>query len=146
MSENLDVVRRANELFTAGDWDAALELVHPSVAFRDLQTAPDIPEVLHGRDSVLLALAHWIDAYDEFGAEVYEYIDADPWVVCDTRWHGKGKGSEVLVDVHQADTCKVEDGKIVEWIVGYPDVATALKAVRSAEQADRLGGVRASER
>src|SRR6478752_9924119 len=114
--ENVELVRRSNALFTAGDWDALFALYHPDVEFRDLQNAPDLPEVLHGPDSIRLALTNWTDAYDEFGAEVYRYIDADPWVVCDTRWYGKGKGSDVLVDVRQVDVCRVEDGKVVEWV------------------------------
>ena len=52
--------------------------------------------------------------------------------ICDTRSHGKGKGSDVI-DVHFADAYEVKGGKIVRAIVGYPDVATALEAVGLAE-------------
>jgi ketosteroid isomerase-like protein len=127
--KNVELVRHSNVLFNAGDLDAAVELMHPDVEFRDLQHAPDLPQVLHGLDSVRLVLRHWTDAYDDFGVEVYEYVDADPWVIADVRWHGRGKGSGIRVDVRQADACRVEDGKIVAWIVGYPDLATALKVV-----------------
>jgi hypothetical protein len=34
----------------AGEWDALFELCHPDVEIRDLQHAPDLPEVLHGLD------------------------------------------------------------------------------------------------
>jgi ketosteroid isomerase-like protein len=127
--ENVEVVRRVNELFIARAWDAMFELFDPEIEFRDLQHAPDLPETLHGRHSIRRTLAHWIEAYDEFGAEIYEYIDADPWVVVDVRWHGKGKGSGLPIDVHVADACKVEDGTVVRWIIGYPDVVAALRAV-----------------
>jgi ketosteroid isomerase-like protein len=129
-AENVEIVRRANALFNAGDFEAGLQAVHPDVVFRDLQNAPDLPEVMRGRDSVLRALAHWLDAYDDFGVEVHEYVDADPWVIADVRWHGKGKGSDLRVDVRQVDMCRVKDGAIVEWIVGYPDMAAALEAAR----------------
>jgi ketosteroid isomerase-like protein len=132
--ENVEILRRANALFRVGDWDAVLDLYHPDVEFRDLRHAPDLPEVLYGRESVRLALTNWLDAYDEFGAEILgEYIDAHPWVICDTRWYGKGKGSDVPIDVRGADACKVEEGMIVRWTVGYPDVSTALKAVALEE-------------
>jgi ketosteroid isomerase-like protein len=131
-AKNVEIVRRANALFNAGDVEAGLELVHPNVVFRDLQNAPDLPEVLEGRDSLARVLAHWVDVYDEFSAEVYDYVDADPWVIADVRWHGKGKGSELRVDVRQADMCRVQDGRVVEWIVGYPDMATALEATGSS--------------
>src|ERR1700694_3527126 len=130
---NVEIMRRANALFNAGDWDALFELYHPNVELRDLQHAPDLPEVLRGADAMNLVVANWTEVYDEFGAEVYDYIDADPWVICDTRWHGKVKGSDVPIDVHVADAYEVKDGKIVRAINSYRDVATALKAVGLAE-------------
>ena len=107
--------------------------MHPDVVFRDLQNAPDLPEVLEGRDSLALALAHWLDVYEDFRVEVHDYVAADPWVIADVRWHGKGKGSDLRVEVRQVDMCRVEDGKIVEWIVGYPDMETALEAATSRD-------------
>jgi hypothetical protein len=67
--------------------------------------------------------------HDEFRVELYEYIDAHRWVVCDVRWCGTGKGSDLLVDIRAADAYQVEGGKIVRVILGYSDVATALRAV-----------------
>ena len=49
----------------------------------------------------------WTEVYTEFGAEVYDYIDAHPWVVCDTRWYGKSKDNDVPVDVRVADAYEV---------------------------------------
>ena len=132
--KNVEILRRCAELLNVGDWDALFELYHPDVRveFRDLQPPPEMPEVLEGREALRRVVAHWTEPYDEFGAEVYEYIDAHPWVICDTRSHGKGKGSDVI-DVHFADAYEVKGGKIVRAIVGYPDVATALAALGQAE-------------
>lgn len=132
---NVEILRRCAELLNVGDWDAVLELYHPDVhvEFRDLQPPPDIPEVLQGREAIRRVVAHWTAPYDEFGAEIYEYIDAHPWVICDTRSHGKSKGSDVSIDVHFVDAYEVKDGKIVRAIVGYPDVATAIEAVGPAK-------------
>jgi ketosteroid isomerase-like protein len=129
--KHVEILRGCAELLNVGDWDALFELYHldAHVEFRDLQPPPDIPEVLQGREAIRLVVAHWTEPYDEFGAEVYDYIDAHPWVICDTRWHAKGKGSDVPIDVHFADAYEIKDGKIVRAIIGYPDVATALKAV-----------------
>ncbi len=131
--ENVEIVRRGTVLVNAGDWDALFELYHPDVEFRDLQHVPDMPEMLRGRDAVRLVVANWTEVYDEFGAEVYEYVDAHPWVICDTRWHGKAKGSDVPIDIHVADAYEIKDGKVVRVIMSYPDVATALKAVGLSE-------------
>jgi ketosteroid isomerase-like protein len=131
--ENVEVARRGIALANAGDWDAVFELYHPDVEYRDLQHGPDMPEVLQGHAGLRLVVTLWTEVYDEFGAEVYEYIDADPWVICDTRWYGKGKGSDVPIDVHVADAYEVKDGKIVRAIMSYSDVATALEAVGLSE-------------
>ena len=126
---NVAIVKRGLALANAGDWDAAFALYHPDAEYQDLQHGPDMPEVLHGLSGLRRVVAMWTDVYDEFGAEVYEYIDADPWVVCDTRWYGRSKDSSVPVDVRVADTYEMRDGKIARAVMGYPDVPTALKAV-----------------
>jgi ketosteroid isomerase-like protein len=133
--KNVQILGRCAELLNVGDWDALFELYHPDVEveFRDVQPPPDIPEVLRGREGVRRVVDHWTAPYDEFGAEVYQYIDADPWVICDTRWHGKSKGSDLPTDVRFADAYEVEGGKIRRAIIGYADVATALEELGPGE-------------
>jgi SnoaL-like domain len=92
-----------------------------------------VPEVLHGLEGLRRVVAHWTAPYDEFGAEVFEYVDAHPWVICDTRWHVKGEGSDASIDVHFADAYEIKDGRIVRAIMGCPNVATALEVVRLQE-------------
>jgi ketosteroid isomerase-like protein len=131
--ENVEILRRANVLANAGGWDTVLdELYHPDAELRDLRHGPDLPELAQGREAVRLVLRSWMAAYDEFGAEVYQYVDVDPWVVCDTRWYGRGKGSDVPIDVRGADAYELRDGKVFRAVIGYPDVATALEAVGPA--------------
>jgi ketosteroid isomerase-like protein len=127
--ENVEVVRRGFASANAADWDAVVEGYDPEVEFRDLRPTPDTPEVFHGHASIRRVLALWTEVYDEFGAEVYEYVDADPWVICDTRWHGKAKGSDVHIENRVADGYEVRDGRIVRAIMSFPDIATALRTV-----------------
>jgi hypothetical protein len=61
--------------------------------------------------------------------EIYEYIDAHPWVICPTRWGGTGNQSGATIDLRTADAYLVKEGKIVRAVLSYPDVQTALKAV-----------------
>jgi hypothetical protein len=63
--------------------------------------------------------------------EVHEYIDADPWVVCDVHWHATGKGSDVPIDWRVAEAYEFKDGKVVRSLFGFPNVAAALEAVGS---------------
>jgi ketosteroid isomerase-like protein len=131
--KNIRLLRRCAELLNVGDWDALLELYDADVEveFRDLQPPADIPDVLHGREGVRRIAAHWTAPYDEFGAEVYEYVDADPWVICDTRWYRKSKGSDRPAEVRFADAYEVKRGKIQRAIIGFRDVESALEAVRA---------------
>ena len=128
--ENVDLVRRGFASANAGDRDAVVEGYDPEVEFRGLRPAPDSPEVLHGHAGIRRVLALWTEIYDEFGAEVYEYIDADPWVICDTRWHGKAKGGDAQIQNRVADAYEVREGRIVRVVMSYPDVASALRGVR----------------
>jgi SnoaL-like domain len=132
--KNVRLLRRCAELLNVGDWDALFELYDPGVEveFRDVRPPPDIPEVLHGREGVRSVVAHWTAPYDEFGAEVLEYIDAEPWVICDTRWYLKRKGSDPQVEVRFADAYEVKHGTVRRAIIGFRDVETALGAVQAA--------------
>jgi ketosteroid isomerase-like protein len=131
--ENVEIVRRGSALFNAGDWAAAFALYGPDAEYRDLQHGPDMPEVFYGEAGLRAIVAMWTEVYEDFGVEVYEYIDAHPWVVCDARWYGKGKGSDVPIDVHVADAYEVQNGLIVRAIMSYPDIETACEAVRLVE-------------
>jgi ketosteroid isomerase-like protein len=131
--ENIEVIRGFMASPNAGDWDSMFAWFAPGVELRDLAHAPDVPEVLRGPDAIRRVVAGWIETYDEFRTEVFEYVDADPWVICDTRWYGTGKGSGMAIEQRVADAYEVRDGKIVRALMSSPDVATALKAVRLAE-------------
>jgi ketosteroid isomerase-like protein len=130
--ENLDLVRHLNALGRARDWEAVFALIHEDIEWRDQMHAPDVPEVLHGSDAIRKLISQWEAVYDEFQAEVLEYIDADPWVICNTRWHGKGKGSGTPVEVHSVDAYEVKDGRITRSFGGYADLSSARKAIAEA--------------
>ncbi len=98
---------------------------------RDLQPPPDVPAIVRGRAEVAAGLKRWMELFDDWSIEVHEYVDADPWVVCDVSWRATGKGSEVAVDWRVADAYEVRDGMIVRTIHNFPDVAAALEAVRA---------------
>src|SRR5450759_2741027 len=94
--ENVEIVRRIMASFNAGEMVAVDELFHTAAQWRDLSHAPDTAEVLVGVDAIIAAGGQWSQVFDEFSAEVYDYIDAHPWVVCDTRWSGKGRGLSLI--------------------------------------------------
>jgi ketosteroid isomerase-like protein len=115
--ENVEIVRRLNALFNEGDVKSAFAFVHPDVRFRDLQSAPDVPQTVRGRHAVGRVWTHWASAYDDFGPEALDYVDAGSWVVMDMRWRGRGKSSGLSVETRQADACRIENGRVVEWVI-----------------------------
>ena len=132
--QTVAVIRSFMASPNAGDWDAMFAWFAPDVELRDLAHAPDVPEVLKGPEAIRRVVAGWIETYDEFRTEVYEYVDVDPWVICDTRWYGTGKGSGMQIDQRVADAYEVKDGKIARAIMSSPNVVTALDTI-AQEQA-----------
>ena len=126
---NVEILRRGTALLNEGNWDAVFAMYHHDVEFRDLRSAVDTPEVLRGVEAVRALLIGWSEAWDDFGSEVYDYIDADPYVICDTRWYGTGRESSVPIDAHQTDVCEFRDGKVIRVTLGYATTADALEAL-----------------
>jgi ketosteroid isomerase-like protein len=127
--ENVDVVRRLNAAFNRRDRDAMFAMYHPEVEWCDLQHAPDAPERLHGVSAVKAYLDQWYEAFDNFTAEIDEYIDAGQFVVTLTHWRATGKGSALVIDLHTADVVELSGRKIIQVTIGYADKSEALKAV-----------------
>ena len=132
MSEaNVEAIRRANAAFNKGDAIATFADYHPDVEWFDLGNAPDTPQRVQGVAAVRQILEQWNAAFDEFTAEIEEYVDAGDYVVCTTHWRAKGKESAVVVDLHTAEVFEFEDGKVVRATLGYADKAAALAALEA---------------
>jgi ketosteroid isomerase-like protein len=86
---------------------------------------------MRGHAEVIESMEKWTELFDEWSVEVYEFVDLHPWVVCDLRWRGKGKGSDAEVDWRVADAYEVRDGQIARAIHNFPDLATATAVVRA---------------
>jgi ketosteroid isomerase-like protein len=127
--ENVEIVRRGNAAFNSGDYVAFAETLHPDVEFRDLAHAADSSETLNGAQALLSLLSEWRESFDDFRAEIQEYLGAGDYVVCFTRWTGRGKASDAVVDISQVDVYELREGKVVRATLAYPDKASALEAV-----------------
>jgi ketosteroid isomerase-like protein len=125
--ENLEIVRRWIASLNAADTSALQTLMHSDIEWRDRMHAPDVPEVLHGVAALEGLAAQWNAAYDSLTAEVLDYIDADPWVICVSRWEAKTRDG-LAVEVRSVDAYEVQNDRIKRSWGGYPD----LKAARDA--------------
>ena len=122
-------MRCSNEAFNRGDVEAALSYLHPSIEWRDLQHAPDQPEVARGAAAIREVWEGWLDARVGLRAEVVEFIDAGSAVVCVTRWHAQGTASGIEVVGTSAEVYEFEDGLVVRATLGYRSRDQALNAV-----------------
>jgi ketosteroid isomerase-like protein len=126
---NVDMVRRMNAAFNRRDRDAAFADFHADAEWIDQMHAPDAPERLTGIPALLANWDRWEDAFDDFTAEIEEYIDAGESIVAVARWRAKGKGSGLALDLRTVGVYEFADGKIVRVTISYTDKAAALKAV-----------------
>ena len=126
--ENVEVVRRANAAFNRGDAKALAQAWAPDAELRDLANAPDQASVVKGRDAIQAVEDLWTGTFDEFSADIQEYIDAGDFVVCDVRWHGRGKASGVSIDLRQFDVYEVRQGQIISGTLGYGSREDAFEA------------------
>jgi ketosteroid isomerase-like protein len=128
MSENVEVVRRANAAVNEGDVDALAVLLHPDMEWEDLQPRPGMDTSGRGSRSAIHWVEEWRSAFDQFTADVHEYVDLGDHVLCVTSWRGIGRHSGLQVEGARLDLYEVRRGRIVRALVGLPDRAAALEA------------------
>jgi ketosteroid isomerase-like protein len=126
--ENVDKLMEGFSRFSAGERDFIFDLYDPDVEWRDLDHAPDVPELTRGLAALRVLAEQWDSAFDDFRAEVRECVDVGDRVLCVVRWRGEGKGSGLTTELNRAEVYEFEHGKIVRVTV-YPDRTAACKAV-----------------
>jgi ketosteroid isomerase-like protein len=88
--ENVDILRQANEAFNRGDLEGFLAFCSEDLEVEDLNHAPDLPPVAHGKDEARRVFAAWVDVFEDFTGEIEEYIHVDDrYVGCVVHYRGK---------------------------------------------------------
>jgi ketosteroid isomerase-like protein len=126
--DTVEVVRRWIAALNASDEASLRELVLPDIEWRDLMHAPDVPEVLHGVAALEMLGSQWKAAYESLTAEVLDYIEADPWVMCVSRWEARTRDG-MAVEVRSVDAYEVQDSRIKRSWGGYPNLDAARDAI-----------------
>jgi ketosteroid isomerase-like protein len=91
-----------------------------------------VPEIVtyHGPDEVREFLAQWSGAFEDFGFQAEEAIDAgDSMVFCLHQW-GRGKDTGAEVESRTWQVMTFRGGKVVHCR-GYDSKAEALEAAAS---------------
>jgi uncharacterized protein len=133
--ENVELVRRAYELFERRDIEGVLGLATDDFELRLPDSYPEGRETYSGRDGLQRWLAMIRDVWGEWRFDVERLIDADEQVVALVRIVAEGGASGVPVDREVAHVWSVRDGKASTASV-HLDRTAALEAVGLREQAD----------
>jgi uncharacterized protein len=132
MSEtNVELLRRANEAFNRGDLDGFLEYCAEDLEVEDLNNAPDVPRVTHGKQEARAVFMAWTDAFDDFRGDIEEYIDVDDrHVACVVHYRGTQRETGLEVNFRGVDVWEIRDGELVRGTLAYPDRGSAIEAAR----------------
>jgi ketosteroid isomerase-like protein len=130
--ENVEIAHRTNQAFNRGDIERTLTFYSEDVEIEDLMNAPDVPRVVHGTEAFRQMLTAWVEAFDEFRADIVEYIDRGRHVVLVTDYYGKSREG-LTTQLRVADVAEFQGGKIVRVTFGYESREQALAAVGLSE-------------
>ncbi|MFL5887383.1 MAG: nuclear transport factor 2 family protein [Thermoleophilaceae bacterium] len=129
---NVELLRQANAAFNRGDIDAFLGLCTDDLVVEDLNNAPDLPPVVHGKKQARRVFAAWTDAFDGFVGEIEEYLDVDErHVGALVRYRGTQRSTGLEVQFRAVDMWEVRGSKLARGTLAYPDREAALDAVAS---------------
>lgn len=123
--ENVDLVRRAYEQFNSGQ-EAPLSALDEAVEWH---TAADLPnsDVHRGHAGVRALIDDWVGSFEQFTADVEEYIDRGEYVVVPLVLRGQmADGDEVsLPETH---VWRLREGRVIE-VREYRTLDAALEAL-----------------
>jgi ketosteroid isomerase-like protein len=132
--ENVEQVRRLySDCWVPGNFDLALQLLHPEIVWTAIKSAPDAG-TRKGFDECRVYMEDWLEDFD-FESHVIEEAGgaSDERLVCANHAVGTGKGSGVRTEIRYACTYRfADDGRIAE-IHEYATLDEALAAVGPRE-------------
>jgi ketosteroid isomerase-like protein len=125
--QNVEIVRRAIEVFNRDGSEAAAAFLDPEIEWHDLPEQPDAG-VHHGRNGFKAAADQFTGGLECFRIIIDEIFDHGDQVITFSRTVGRGKGSGATFEQRGAGVWTLRNGLIVrvEW---FGTQREALKAV-----------------
>jgi len=125
--ENVDFVRRAYEMWNAGEMDAFDSVLASDLVMSSPRDWPD-DITSHGRDEAHRRLIENRSLFESDRLVAEQWIDAGDRVIVPTRWCGvpKGASAELTVFVVPVYTLRGAAIARLDW---YQSIPQALKAV-----------------
>jgi len=130
--ENVEIVRRAFEAYVRRDDEAAFALYDPEIEIDMTASGQPGGGVYRGLAGVREWNRDWLGVFEQFTAEVEEWIDPGEDVVAMVRWRARGRSSGVPAEMLQAHVWTVRDRKLRRLRV-YQSKAEGLKAAGLSE-------------
>ena len=103
----------------------------PDVEWHSAAEDP-IAEPFHGIEGVQRLIEEVREALDDFRTEPFEYLDGGDFVVAGLIHRGRGKGSDIEVEMQEWNVFLIEQGQIVS-VHEYSDREAALRAAGLSE-------------
>jgi ketosteroid isomerase-like protein len=124
-AENVELVRGAYEQFNSGQ-EAPLSALDEAVEWH---TAADLPnsDVHRGHAGVRALIDDWVGSFEQFTADVEEYIDRGDFVVVSLVLRGRMAGGDE-VSLPETHVWRVRDGRVIE-VREYRTLDAALEAL-----------------
>ena len=97
--ENVEIVRASWEAWGRGDMGALFDFYDPGVEWDMSHSYVPGMEVFHGHDGVREFFREWGEFFAEYHAEPEGFVDAGDSVVARVRQHGRGRASNVGVEM-----------------------------------------------
>jgi ketosteroid isomerase-like protein len=131
--ENVEVVKRFEDSWAAGDLDATLECVHDEVIFDWSDSIGPFAGTYRGRDGMVRFWEELREAFEEFSPEALEFIEieSDRVITLDVV-RGRGKGSGIQIEAQGAMLWSFRDGRIAHAKM----FQTKDEALQAAGQSD----------
>ena len=124
--ENVEVVRRAFGLVTAGDLQGIGELIGPGFELRENVLAPDAA-VYYGPDGLKKWFEASFEAFAAFRFEIERLLDRGDWVFASVRAHGRGRESGAPFTARYVTAFEFRLGKVV-MVASHSELSEALAA------------------
>lgn len=124
--ENIEILRRALPDSAPANVEALFSILDEHVEWDYVGAFPEV-QTARGPGEVREFLRGWSEAFDEFGFQAEEAIDAGDSVVALLRQWGRGKETGAEVESRTWQLFTFRDGKVVHCR-GYETKAEALEA------------------
>ena len=124
--ENVEIVRRALDAYTAGDIEGMLSFLDPDAELHSAIISGAEGKAYRGHAGIWSWVAETQASFESLGMELTEFRDLGDRVLAFGRVHAKGRESGVALDSPTGWVFTLRDGKILR-AEGYLDPGKALE-------------------